>query len=1048
MNATHSTFCRSLSSCCRRRIFRELLQRPRRTHPWLLPAFVLVAVWLLITPGFASSYRTLISPVGAAAGDYFGFPVSTAGDVNGDGYPDMIVGASGNDEGGLDCGSAYVYYGGPVLDAAADLTFIGEAADGHFGYSVSTAGDLNGDGYPDLIVGAHGANHAYVYYGGVVPDTTADLTLTGSGHFGVSVSVAGDVNSDGYSDVIVGAHMARKAYVYYGGTTPDATADLILDEGSGATFFGYSVSTAGDVNGDGYDDMIVGAGGSHSFRGTAYIYYGGAAPDPNADLILIGAGESAEDRFGGSVSTAGDVNGDGYDDVIVGAKQYGVSPHGPGHAYVYYGGAAPDTTADLIFTGESFGDCLGGSVSEAGDLNGDGYEDLIVGAHDEAGTGPGRAYIYFGGPAADADPDFAMIGEGAGDRFGVAVSPLGDMNLNGSGDVAVGAYFNDEAGENAGKAYVFEFAGDVTPNAAGFCISTANPCVTVPMIFTRVDSADARGISVTFALSPELELCGSITQGAWLAGFASTFQVIDNGGGSYTVDQAILGQPCGVTTGGTLFEIPVGKTAGVTTDSTGTITVTAVAARDCANQPLPGVPGDAASIPIDITLPATITDLAASQKKSGNDSDGTTEIIITFTAPGDADSVRVFRMGFGDYPEYDDGTGAAPAAPATPGDAITDGWTLTDVTATGQTDEPATRDFWYYVAFTEDACDNVSAVSNLTSGTLNYHLGDVTDGTTPGNGDNAVNGLDVSLLGANYGIMLTYGAAFNYLDVGPTTDYSVNGRPTTDDSIGFEDLMMFAINYGQVSLRGAPGIAREPSDAAERPALVLTSRQGDRLTTRLLLRDNEASVKGFHAVVKFDPQALELESAVRGELLSAAGGAVFFAAVEDEGEIAVDAAALGRDLALAGSGEVAVLTFTVEEDEARPALTLAELRDRDNLPLGDPPTAEAAQLSSSEPPAHSALPTKLELLGARPNPFTHTTDIVFRLPQATDVSVRVYDVTGRLVRTLLARTLPAGEHRAVWDGTSEEGHLAGAGVYFYTFQAGSARETHKLLHVQ
>ncbi|MCP4245630.1 MAG: hypothetical protein GY778_01140, partial [bacterium] len=168
---------------------------------------------------------------GEAAGDYFGFSVGTAGDVNGDGFDDLIVGAYLNDAGGMDAGQAHVFYGGPDADTTADLFFTGEAAGDNFGVSVGTAGDVNRDGFPDLIVGAWGnaaggvaAGRAYVFYGGLGADTTADLTITGEApvdRFGRSAGAAGDVNGDGFDDLIVGAYNndaggaeAGRAYLY------------------------------------------------------------------------------------------------------------------------------------------------------------------------------------------------------------------------------------------------------------------------------------------------------------------------------------------------------------------------------------------------------------------------------------------------------------------------------------------------------------------------------------------------------------------------------------------------------------------------------------------------------------------------------------------------------------------------------------------------------------------------------------------------------------------------------------------------------------------
>ncbi|MBZ0269630.1 T9SS type A sorting domain-containing protein [bacterium] len=614
--------------------------------------------------------------------------------------------------------------------------------------------------------------------------------------------------------------------------------------------------------------------------------------------------------------------------------------------------------------------------------------------------------------------------------------------LTGGWRYSSNSHYPEIAGENiCGLFAAYLAANSVDPDGTGLCLSTVDLCATVPVYLTRSESNMARGASVTIQLSPELELCGSITQGTWItSGFGTpVYHVVDNGGGSYTVDQSILGGACGTTTGGHLFDVPVQKTAGVTTDSTGTVTVTSVAVRDCANHALPGIPGGAAAVTIDLTPATAVADLSATQKKTGNDGDGTTKVVVNFTAPVDADSVMVFRKGYGDYPEYDDGSGTVPAVPTSPANALGNGWALTSVTADGQEDDPGTtRDFWYYVVFTEDGCNNVSAASNMTGGVLNYHLGDVSNGGTPGQGNNVVTGVDLSLLGSFYG---AFADSVNYLDVGPTTDFSADARPVTDNLIGFEDLMMFAINHGAVSRIGADGIVEVPSDH-ERPVLDLIVERGQEITARLVLRNHEAAVKGIHAVLTFDSDAMEFAGMAQGDLLHEQGAPLFVKSLEGEGSLVFDAAALGTDRVLTGSGEVAVLTFREKKPGAALALSVADLRGNDNRPLGDTPVVDGPAVVSP------ALPTELALLGARPNPFAHSTDIVFRLPESRLVRVDVYDVSGRLVRQLTERTMPAGEHRVSWDGRTRNGSVAGAGIYFYTFRAGDHRETRKILHVR
>ena len=426
---------------------------------------------------FAATTELLIAPTGEAADNAFGFSVGTGGDVNGDGFDDLIVGAYLNDAGGTFAGRAYVYNGGPGADAASDLTLTGEAADDWFGYSVGTAGDVNGDGFDDLIVGARyndavgpNAGRAYVYYGGPGADAIAELTLTGEAagdQFGYSVGTAGDVNGDGFDDVIVGAYLndaggtsAGRAYIYYGGPGADATADLTLTGEAASDNFGRSVGTGGDVNGDGFDDVIVGAdwndaGGTNA--GRAYVYYGGPGADAIADLTLTG--EAAGDHFGNSVGTGGDVNGDGFDDLIVGAYDNDAGGLEAGRAYVYYGGPGVDATADLTLTGEAAGDRFGWSVGTGGDVNGDGFDDFMVGAYlnDTGGTDVGRAYVYYGGPGADATADLTLTGEAAGDRFGISVGTGGDVNGDGFDEVHGRRHTcNDANGDlDAGRAYLY-----------------------------------------------------------------------------------------------------------------------------------------------------------------------------------------------------------------------------------------------------------------------------------------------------------------------------------------------------------------------------------------------------------------------------------------------------------------------------------------------------------------------------------------------------------------------------------------------------------------
>jgi hypothetical protein len=547
------------------------------------------------------------------------------------------------------------------------------------------------------------------------------------------------------------------------------------------------------------------------------------------------------------------------------------------------------------------------------------------------------------------------------------------------------------------------------------------------VVFSRDDTTPVRGFSVTFELSSELELCGSIAgsirEGTYLSGTGGThYEVTSNGGGSYTVDCAILGLPCGSTGDGLLFTIDVQGSGG---DGIGTITVTSVTVRDCSNGGVIAFPGAPVDITIDHTAPVAVSDLDAAQVKTGNGIGDTTGVTITFGAPGDAAVVEVYRAPYGDYPEYDDGTGAEPAAPVSypPGSP----WTLTSVTSSGQVDWPPQRDYWYYVVYTRDACGNVSLVSNKTTGTLNYHLGDVTDGAFPGHGDNLVNSVDISLLGANYWATLAHNDPVNYLDVGPTADYSVDALPTTDNEVQFEDLMMFAINFGQVSLlaEASPRLMESPD-----LNLVVDEASGDILTARIVLERNHVSVKGFHAEIAHG-SGLELLDASRGGLWKGQAGPAFLEHLDEGGVLQVDGAVLGRGVSLHGSGSVCELRFRVVGDAVDlPHLVDADLRDRDNRGV----LKAARRRDTGEASSHARVE-----FGARPNPFTRGTALHFSIPAASHVTLKMFDVSGRLVTTLVDENLGAGNHRVEWNGAG-----VSPGVYMAILQVGSERETRKL----
>ena len=399
---------------------------------------------------------------GITAGDQFGYSVSGAGDVNGDGYQDIIVGAPLNDVFATSAGRAYIYFGGAIFNSNPDVIITGSATTNYLGYSVSAAGDVNGDSYDDVIIGAYGysgfTGRAYILYGGANMNTVADVTMTGEAagdNFGYSVSNAGDVNGDGFSDVIVGSQLndaggsnSGEAYIFYGGASMNNTPDVTMAGGAADNYFGTSVSSAGDYNGDGFSDVIIGAQGYLSNTGRAYLFLGGSIMNNGVDITFTG---SAGYSLGYSVSEAGDFNGDGYSDVVIGASGYLTSR---GRAYIYFGNPSASGGSPLTFTGETTNNNFGISVSSAGDANGDGYSDVIIGAPG-FNSNTGKAYLYYGGFENDDDPDKFLNGEAAGDNFGLSVSDCGDVNSDGNSDFIAGSNLGGAGGSGTGRAYIF-----------------------------------------------------------------------------------------------------------------------------------------------------------------------------------------------------------------------------------------------------------------------------------------------------------------------------------------------------------------------------------------------------------------------------------------------------------------------------------------------------------------------------------------------------------------------------------------------------------------
>lgn len=385
-----------------------------------------------------------------------GYAVAVVGDMNGDGKADYAIGEPFAQVGGTEKGRVKVYSG---ENDAVLFTFNGAETGSAFGFAVAAAGDVNHDGRADIIIGAplfngSGTDRGKVYiYSGATGTQMFQVTGTeNNAQLGFSVGSAGDVNRDGKIDFLVGEPLANaggtdrgKAYVYSG-----ANGTVVLKTITGTennAQLGYAVASAGDVNRDGRGDYIVGepfASNGGTARGVAHVYSG----TNGAELLSLDCTEEDNAHCGASVAAIGDVNRDGFTDVVVGEPLADGGGTNRGKAFVYDGSTG---TALFTVTGAESNAQLGYAVAGAGDVNRDGRPDLIVGEPfaDNGGTDRGKSYVHSG---ATGGVLYTLAGTENDAELGFAVAGGGDFNRDGKADFLVGASLAEGSGTDAGAA--------------------------------------------------------------------------------------------------------------------------------------------------------------------------------------------------------------------------------------------------------------------------------------------------------------------------------------------------------------------------------------------------------------------------------------------------------------------------------------------------------------------------------------------------------------------------------------------------------------------
>jgi hypothetical protein len=1056
---------------------------------------------------------------GGQANAGYGTQVTTAGDVNGDGYSDILVSAPFFDvSGNNNAGRVWLYLGSATGPGDAPAwTADGASANLQFGESVAPAGDVNGDGYADVIVGTEwyaptGTREggAWVYYGspsGLSP-TPGWMTHAGGNlsSYGVVVSTAGDINGDGYDDVLVGAPTwnngqfpVGKAYVFLGSSSGLSSSPAWTAQGDGfSENFARTVSTAGDVNGDGYDDVLIGSPGYNGNLGAAWVYFGSSNGLAQGPGWMYADGSGAYSNIGVAVGCAGDVNGDGYADILVSTQ----NAQNPATTFLFEGSAAgPHSGADW-----SAGQNLWRQPFATGDLNGDGYSDVAFADPNWYNGGiqnVGHVIIYRGGPSGlNTYPSEHVVGEAMNDQFGLSVHPAGDVDGDGFADLIVGAPYHTSTYTQEGRAYLFWGFADDPGTAPSWNGTGSQPFGSFASSVAQGDwngdgyddvavrGTQAGGFGAVYVYSGSLSGLNAAPSwahgsepGANAYGYAVANAGDVNGDGYedllvgsfgavylyYGSAQGLSSSPGWMATGNATFGAAAASAGDVNGDGFADLIVGAQTYQGAgaAYLYLGSTNGPSTTADWSVVSGHANEYFGCAVASCGDvNGDGRSDIVIGArgrTLDQTNEGAAYVFYGSSSMSTTPDvvlqqtsANAAFGYAVASAGDVNGDGFS--DVVIGAPSASGGAGSVFVYMGSSSGL--NPTAVSQFTGNQATAALGtSVASGDLTGDGysdlilgapgentsdGGAASGVAYVLVGSRFGVY-PYPTEIHGPQASDDFGFALAGGGDTNAD-GFNDIIVGAPTYSEFSQEGAAfSYQGVPAGGSDRPVVQMRSQGSTPL----------APLDATNASDRFDLSAKMRTPAGRGRVrleYQVAGVAASFPGITGLGSWLDSGSPQG------GAGSFVSTRATVSGLTGSTAYHWRARLDFHSPFFAPSRWLFLARNGSYETDFRTASPSsgvggqdaiaRALRMEMRPNPWTRDCEVHFDLPASGRVLLTVHDVSGRRIATLADAQMEAGSHVEEWNGRTAAGAEIPAGVYFLNLDSQGRRQVAKVQKVE